>query len=206
MAERSFYGGATPTGGQGGEISAGRYSGPEARASHPWKCPACAAENAGRLELGCVSCGAGKPGYHVGLEPPPAAPVEQEEYHSSVNVPAGTSTVLEPAFQSWLKQRVEADGNPWGVGKHESLLREAFEAGWMQSALFQARRTMQAPPVTADVADLAPAGKPARTIIAALELFKDHVLRGEPDEVASGEWCSIGEVDQLIEGLKERAE
>lgn len=203
MADRAFYGGESPSGiGGGGEISAGRYDGPEARASHPWKCPACAVENAGRLELGCVHCGAGKPGYHVGAAPPPAAAVE---YHASENVPAGP-LVSDAAFEQWFRKRIAEDANPWGIEKLEPILREAFDAGWMQSALFQTRRTMQAPPVTADVADLAPAGKPTRTILAALELFKDQVLRGEPEEVASGEWCSVEEVEQLMVALRERVE
>ena len=61
-------------------------------------------------------------------------------------------------------------------------------------------------PVTADIAPHAPEGKPRRTIIAALELFKDQVLRGAVEEISSGEWCSLEEVDLLIHQLKDEAE
>jgi hypothetical protein len=34
------------------------------------------------------------------------------------------------AFLAWLEQRSAEDENPWGVKKHDRLLREAFDAGF----------------------------------------------------------------------------
>lgn len=43
-------------------------------------------------------------------------------------------TVAEGAmvaeFARWLDRRLEEDDNPWGVQKHEDLLREAWNAGF----------------------------------------------------------------------------
>ena len=43
-----------------------------------------------------------------------------------------------------------------------------------------------------------PAGKVQRTLIAALELFRDRILAEAPEAVESGEWCSPEEVNDLI--------
>jgi hypothetical protein len=40
----------------------------------------------------------------------------------------------EKNFQEWLEQRCDEDENPWGVKKHENLLREAYHAGYANAA------------------------------------------------------------------------
>ena len=40
--------------------------------------------------------------------------------------------------------------------------------------------------------------KTSRTISAALRFFKEQVLLNRPEEITTGEWCSIQEVDALI--------
>jgi hypothetical protein len=212
MAEssRTFYGGEPVTGAVGGELDAGKYDGPEAHARAPWKCPACGVQNEGILAQGCVHCGAGKPGYHVGLPPPdpalkntPAFQAVQADLARGVELlQQAAGDVVRYHFLAWLKPRVAEDGNPWGVEKHEQLLEEAFRAGWIAGAQNQAHRTMAAPPVTVDVATLAPEAKAQRTIIAALQIFKDQILSQGPEEISTGEWMSIAEVDALITTLE----
>lgn len=187
MAEtaRTFTGGEQPQSGVvGGEISVGHYEGPEAHASHPWKCPKCGVENTTRLELGCPSCGGGVPGRHIGL-PPPTPTLDRLAAQ-------GAPSPLYDAARQW------ADAHP------TAGLAAAFLAGYELATQQITAHIVQATPVTADVAALAPAGKPTRTIIAALDLFKDQVLAHEPEEVQSGEWCSAAEVDALITKLHER--
>lgn len=195
MAEpRSFYGGEPVTGGVSGsgEISAGKYTGPEAHVQAPWKCPACLVENVGPLPFGCSSCGAGKPGYHVDPPPPTAA--------QRTDPQQGLPTVIDRAWAPvWEKLQFEA---PTRATQVEDLLQEAFLAGWMAGAQQQAHQTMQATPLTADARALAPEARPQRTIIAALELFRDQVLGFAEDEIASGEWCSLAEVGELIERMR----
>lgn len=187
---RQFYGGEPLTGNpapSAGEITAGRYTGPETHAQGPWKCPSCGAGNDGPIPQGCTACGAGKPGYHIGNPPPAevdlALPPLAEE-----RVPA--AQFLQVAAAQWVDHHPEASP------------AEAFEAGYRLARLQVEAHTMQAAPVTADVESLAPEGKPRRTIIAALEIFKDQILSQAPDEIASGEWCSPSEVDALLAQLR----
>jgi hypothetical protein len=51
-----------------------------------WACPACSAKQQGRIEDGCVHCGAGKPGRHI----------ETEQRAPASADPIGV------AFASWL--------------------------------------------------------------------------------------------------------
>jgi hypothetical protein len=206
--DRSFYGGEPLIGGAGGEISTGKYRGSEAESSESagWKCPACMAENVTPLKFGCAHCGSGKPGMYVGQ---PQAVVEEpdpeyavEPMHRSpprevleVDPLTGEIPSAVVAFSTWL-QRQE---NPhFHVTENEGILRAAFLGGWL-AAMGQ---TMIAPPVTVDTPELRPEGKRYRTIIAALEIFKDQILSQSPDEIETGEWCSMVEVDALIAELK----
>jgi hypothetical protein len=91
-----------------------------------------------------------------------------------------------------------AAAKTWADAHPLATIAQAFLAG-VQHAHEQ---MMTAPPVTADVVQLAPEGKPRRTIIAALELFKDQVLREAQEEIASGEWCSVEETEKLIAQFK----
>lgn len=195
---RQFYGGEPLTGNpapSAGEITAGRYTGPETPAQGPWKCPACSADNQGPIPQGCTSCGAGKPGYHVKTPPspvlePPPAPAE-----------APLIDAVSTFFGTWFRQRFGHDPDPLV----HLPLEEAFRMGWIMSQQVQVQRTMVAAPVTVDVATLAPHTKAQRTIIAALEIFKDQILSQAPDEIASGEWMGPGEVDALIAQLRSDA-
>lgn len=170
------------------------HDGPEAAALAPWTCPACAVENSGPLQLGCVACGSGKPGRHVGIERP-VVPAARQQWQPP---PIAAS---QSAFTEWLASR---DGqNALISSENVVVLQAAFQAGWKAA---QVQTLRLAPPVTADVSRLAPEGKATRTVIAALELFRDQVLTAAEEEIASGEWCSVAEVDQLIQEFKERSD
>lgn len=181
---RTFYGGE-PLTSAGGEIGAGHYDGPEAHLTAPWKCPACGVQNDGRLELGCVHCSAGKPGRHVGLPPPPA--VESPILRSTRTSLEDHAVAIYPAAETW------AEFHP-----HASLA-EAFVAGYL---LAQGHLRPRSAQPSTDARALAPHAKAQRTIIAALEIFRDQILSQDPEEVASGEWCSAAEVTALIESLQ----
>ena len=173
------------------------YDGPGMAAWAPWNCPACHAENTGSIDDGCASCGSGTAkATHVGVAPPSTTytvkgPPIQETF--TATPPVGVRMLdLQAYAHAWLSARPEATAH------------EAFIAGY-EFAMQQAQaRTMTAPPVTADLPGFSPDGKVRRTIIAALELFKDQVLRGAKDEIASGEWCSIEEVEQVIADLQKQ--
>lgn len=188
MPERTFYGGEPLVGARGGEISAGHYDGPEAHQHAPWKCPACGVLNEGPLGGGCAHCGAGQPGYHVGVQPPPPAmaPPTDPQFRRGLEARA---PLLLPAAEAW------AEAHP------QATLAEAFVAGYFLAI----GHVAQAPPVTADMETLAPAGKARRTIVAALEIFTDQILSQGPEEITTGEWCSVDEARALIAQLRTEA-
>ena len=143
-----------------------------------WKCPACGAENAGAIAQGCSHCGSGQPGVHG--EPPP-----------SRGARGGRATPPPPEPEAR-----QDDVATWWAEQHpDASVEEAYRAGY--EAGVQAVRAAARP--------VAPGAqgneKIARTIIAALDYFADHVLRQAPQEVATGEWCSVDEVHALIEQL-----
>lgn len=200
---RTFYGGEPITGAAGGEISAGKYDGPEAHELAPWKCPACGVQNEGLIHLGCVHCRSGKPGRHIGQ---PTISLPQFNSGEPLTLPQFDATVvvetvdfIQGAFTRWLASQPTPSLHATENGE---MLAVAFHAGFLAGAQNQAARTMTAPPVTADVETLAPEGKARRTIIAALEIFKDQILSQDPEEISTGEWCSALEVDTLIIQLK----
>jgi hypothetical protein len=153
-----------------------------------WKCPACGTEQGGAVEDGCPSCGAGR------AKPFKAIEVEQIERtpREPIRPGVGEPSLLELAL-AWA-----------ATTPPDTPLHVAFMAGYLHAQKAARAQTMTAPPVTADLRALAPEGKVARTIIAALELFRDQVLRDASDEIASGEWCSLAEVDSVIAELKEK--
>ena len=57
-------------------------------------------------------------------------------------------------------------------------------------------------PTPHELTTLTPEGKARRTILAALRLFRDQILTQTPDEIESGEWCSLEEADALIAQLE----
>jgi len=170
-----------------GEVGGTRhYDGP-GLGTGPWNCPACDAVNTGPIHLGCTTCSSGKPGYKVTM--PAVWPADPEPKQFQERVPA--SDPIYGAAERWAQQHPEA------------ALEQAFIAGYQ---LAQGVTLHAPPPVTADVASLAPEGKPRRTIIAALQLFKDQVLAEHPEEIETGEWCSPEEVDQLLVQLTKENE
>lgn len=179
-------------------IEAGTYQGPEARANYPWKCPSCGAENVGVLEEGCAVCGSGssRP-YKVEVAAPPPAPRRAES----------------PAFQAVKADlarglEVQEAALAWIAANPRASLVDAFVAGY-QTAKAEAMRTATAAAATAADASptgetYSPEGRKPRTIVAALEYFRDQILPTAGEEIAIGMWSSIEEVDQMIAAFKER--
>lgn len=186
MADRPLYGGEAP-GATGGEIHAGKYRGPETEISAPWKCPACGIEQTSKFGTGCPSCGAGQPGVHVGVQRPIALPAQEAR---RVSIPSADLFFTQEAALAWTAEHPTA------------TLEQAFLAGYRLARVQHEAHMMRAAPVTADLAQLAPAGKPRRTILAALLHFRDRLAEAV-EEVSSGEWCSVVEVDRMIEELQE---
>jgi hypothetical protein len=195
-----------------GDISAGRYEGPEAHTHAPWKCPACGVQNEGPLPQGCTQCGSGKPGFHVGNPPPPLAKSSPAFAAVKADLQRGmeqlarqeVEDIVDGAFRRWFLTRYGYTPSTPAEDPASAAALEGFRAGWIAGAQNQAHRTMAAPPVTADIETLAPEGKPRRTIIAALEIFKDQILSQAPEEIATGEWCSVEEVETLIAQLRQQ--
>lgn len=199
MADRSFYGGEPITGGSsaGGEITAGKYRGSEAEQADNagWKCPSCRTDNVTPFSQGCPSCGAGRPGFHVGQQPP----ANQGQNKARLDFTEDPPPDIHPrlvAFFEWIKVQDRADLR---ATENEAILQAAFFAGW---AMAQQRALMTQPAIPDRAPELRPEGKKYRTIIAALEIFKEQILALDPDEITSGEWCSVREVDELIQELR----
>ncbi len=135
-----------------------------------WACPSCGEKQQGRIEDGCVHCGAGKPGQRI----------EQ--------APASSSNPVEAAFTQWLgplRGTVDA--------QTEQLMFAAFQAG------YQLASTLQSGPIKPRPPEAPLSGTPkSRTLAAALRLFIDQVLQFGPDEVESGEFLSATEAERLI--------
>jgi hypothetical protein len=183
-----------------GEVSAGKYEGPEAHATAPWKCPACGVQNEGRLELGCVHCGSGKPGRHIGLptkESPAFKAVKADMARGLEALDAARLSTISQALERTLYEvwRDSQTDKAFAVTENQAYLEAAFVAGYRAA---QRQILITAPPVTADVDELAPEGKVRRTILAALAFFKDQVLSNAESEIASGEWLSVEECERLI--------
>lgn len=155
----------------------GRHHHPPPAPSVGWKCPACDANNTGPLEQGCTSCGSGKPGRVVGLDPPARPTVTR------TSPPAGPHDLLADAWAAWHKT-VDFGQNQ----QMRSLAYTAFAAGY-QAAL--GRVMQQTDPLVTGTAE-------SRTIIAALRLFLENVLPTATDEIASGEFLSIPQTEELI--------
>lgn len=189
-----------------------QYDGPGLGAG-PWKCPSCGEANTGAIDTGCLHCGSGSAApRHVGQPPPTPPPSDLHlpsvrwtgfktaEEHAAARVESGAFQAVKADMDHGVE--IYATAAAWAATHEGETLSDAFLAGYQLATQQHTARTMAAPPVTADVAELAPAGKPARTIIAALEIFKDQVLRDAAEEIASGEWCSIEETEALITQLK----
>lgn len=148
-----------------------------------WRCPACGAENAGLIAEGCALCGSGTPGRRVEPPPPPSPPAAEAPREAPREAP-----VLNPA-QLWIARHPNAS------------LEEAFTAGYVEGVRAQLKDMRGATPPPPAIT-FAPEGTVNRTIIAALQLFRDQVLVRAPEEIQSGEWMSVGEVNNLLDQLR----
>ena len=152
-----------------------------------WECPSCGAENAGPLTGGCQLCGAGKP--DAGPPPPPPRP----------------APTLAPTPRPVAEAPAEDDDTPnawthWIARHPDATLEQAFTAGYIEGVR-DARRGMRAPE-SPPLETFRPEGIVNRTLIAALELFRDQVLIRAREEIESGEWLSVAGVNDLIEQLR----
>jgi hypothetical protein len=175
------------------------YTGP-GLGDGPWKCPACNADQSGPIALGCQDCGAGTAQPYKA--PAPAGNVGRS---TDAGGTEGARAVPFALVKGDLDQAMMMYGlaEQWAATHDTASLAEAFVAGYALARQQHEARTMSAPPVTADLDRLAPEGKPRRTIVAALDYFKDQILSQRPEEIETGEWCSPEEVDQLIAQLQE---
>ena len=191
MANQPHYGGQPPSGGTG-EIGGGVYTGPKLYPEHaPWTCPACKADNSGPLADGCASCGAGS------VKARRADPVERPK-------PATPTPQVVQQLQTDMRTGLDtyAYALQWVAANPEASLADAFLAGYQ----YANAKTIGAPPVAVDVERLSPEGKVRRTIVAALQYFREQVLPVATEEVASGEWCSVEEIERLIQQFQEQEE
>lgn len=160
-----------------------------------WKCQACGADNSGRMELGCQSCGSGQPGTHIGQAPPataePAASIQTDP------------SVL--AYEEWwVSAKPVFDRLPEGldVATQHALLKQVFLAGYGKG-LGYVGTDFHSETLVTKTLPFPVEGKVARTLAAALELFIEQVLADtELTDDGSDEWCSATEARALITQLE----
>jgi hypothetical protein len=184
-----------------------QYDGPAITGWLPWKCPACGVDNVGLISAGCTSCGSGSAQpRHVGQAPPleepvmihkprtvgPSADADLHLVAPMVSPDPAENAIAHTWAAAWFAHHPTATGF------------DGFIAGYQLAFHQSLARTMAAPPVTADVIPLNPKGKASRTIVAALQFFRDQILGQAAEEIASGEWCSAAEVDALVRSIQER--
>lgn len=158
-----------------------------------WKCPACAGENQGPLEQGCVSCGAGKPGRRaeqplVQVVPSTSSTVQYKE-HSTTRTAFDAWWRVAPNYPSVLPTPALVD-----------LAFLAFEAG-MEYGRGLNPLPLQDPPPSPDT-PLVPGDATSRTLAAALGMFIENILVHGPDEVQDGTWLSAEEARKVLETLE----
>jgi hypothetical protein len=156
-----------------------------------WKCPSCGAENLGLIAQGCQLCGAGTPGHRV--EPPPAPP---------------SPTTPPPSREDYaLRDEVgESLAERWAREYPDATIADAFTAGYIEGVRETRRQQLAQPAPVAPPPPLPPDAIITRTVIAALELFRDQILVDTPEEIASGEWLSVEQVNDFIAHLRPVAE
>jgi hypothetical protein len=145
----------------------------------PWTCPSCGAENTGPLSQGCQLCGAGKPGKHI----------DPDDSHRPPPSPPAPAAAAGP-------------GQHWALRNPTATLAEAWEAGYLAGAREADEKHREIERQRAAARRFDPTHAPARTILAALELFRDQVLAGNPEEVATGEWLSVSAVEQVMAQIR----
>lgn len=210
-----------PVGTSRGDIEAGAYEGPETHVQPPWKCPNCKTEQTGRLEDGCVSCGSGSArARHVGIQRPTARPAARPTVTTQVSHEAVVK--VEKTINAGLA--VYEAAMTWATYNTQATLMDAFVAGY-RSAQRDGMKMAEPPPAPAPqpANDLRlpepasytepappaktwnPETKGARTIVAALEHFRDTILVYSDSAIESGEWCTVDEVNDLIRRFQERS-
>jgi len=118
------------------------------------------------------------------LEPPDSQVPDPVPVASARSEAPQPSSPLQSAAWAWATEHK-------GAG-----LMEAFLAGYLYAQ-------QQAPPAPT----FTPAGKAARTIAAALTYFREQVLVAlQPEEIATGEFCSVEEVEAMIRTFTEKGQ
>lgn len=193
-----------------------------------WACPACGEKNQTPLAQGCGHCGSGKPGQHVGVDPVVTPEerlrrLQHEQEHiagytpirrmNMTLVPAGDILVdVFGAFAQWI----DSTSTP--------TLSAAFRAGWEARGGQvpddnATPRTTHRPADAAEPLDVPPpapsvggeqestaAGDTAtftgtavqRTTLAALIVLRENFYGDQPEEVRTGEWLTLTQLNALI--------
>lgn len=191
----------------------------EAIQKAPWTCLVCQTVNAGPLAEGCSACGSA-------TQVARKAPVEVPKPR---NVNVAAAGVLRGVTHMAPDQAALAAAARFLQQSPQAGVIDAYLAGYLQASRdvlegmrdglkpFQealvpheykptpqpSQRVPTPTPSPPEVGGLSPEGKPTRTILAALALFRDQVLVEGPEEVATGEWCGVEEVNGLITRLTE---
>lgn len=197
------------------------YAGPEANQRVVWRCARCGNENTGEPGAGCSSCGGGGGAKHVGVDPIVLKGKAEPDLWQAQNVRprARFRTVahddddLDQSFSLWA---LEQQLTPADIGR----FYPAFKAGWDLRGPQGATMT-----TIADATDGVPSVGPVieeegdeavaptdpllgsiedRTIVAALEYFRDQILSQQPEEIETGEWLAGPELAALIQQYKEK--
>ena len=167
-----------------------------------WHCPTCGEDNAGPMAEGCTACGAGRPGRHIGVPPPPAPArdldlASEREPEASDQLPPPRPAQPRDIATEWAEQHPDVTAEQaYRAGFLEGVQRARLEFQQFQ-AQQQAKQQAERP-LAGFVAD----DMIQRTIIAALELFRDQVLTGDPEETTTGEWLTAHQVTALIAQMK----
>lgn len=209
--DRTFYGGENPNDviGGTGDVGGPRHYTGERPPEGPWKCPACKADQFGPLADGCTACGSGavKP-FRITTPAKVAGPVTRAADRLAADLAESNLFRQEraegpnlSALRADMKNALDVYQYAlnWSGANPDATLADAFIAGFQ----YANAKTIGAPPVSVDVPALSVEGKPRRTIIAALQHFREQILPRAMEEIASGEWCSLDEVDELIQQLSD---
>lgn len=201
------------------------YQGPGLGTPPPWPCARCGEQNSGPIEAGCTKCGGGGGARHVGIDPI-VYPKKVSEPDLTIRR-VGSYVALTPArdaFLTWIEHT--QDASPFAAFRAgwEAAQRMTDSGSPVEGTGFEGSQgkpvagreqdrsdamTVGALPATSSISTGEPEsalpGTPqSRTILAALEYFVDQVLPMREEEIASGEWMTVDQVQDLIAQLKEK--
>lgn len=162
-----------------------------------WDCPSCGSENMGPIAQGCVACGAGRPGRHVGMSPPPPPAAPDEITTPPATVGPEPEVRRRDLATIWAEEHPDAD--------REEGFRAGFLEGVRQARMAQLREQQaldQQPQPTRPAVPYVADDMIQRTVLAALEHFRDHVLVSDPEETTTGEWLTQHQVTALIAQMR----